>query len=446
MAENKQCCDLLMGAGMMLSMDDADTRIRDGGIAVTDGVIVAVDSLDTLREKYLPRKELMEPCGVLMPGLINAHTHETLTRGLSEDLPLMRWLTEVCYPIEHSYTREDIHASALMNQLELIRGGVTTSIDIFRYADAAIEVARMSGLRMTFTPQVFDDTAHIFENIDETVKLIEKYHDSEEGRIRVWFGPHAPYSCGFETYREMASLANELGVGIHTHISETQDEVSLIMDRYGQTPVSYLHDAGVLDVPCVLAHAIHITDEDIALLAQKSDTAGLVYVPISNMKLADGVCRVPDIIAAGCTVGLGTDSNLSSNSLDMFEEMRIGGYLQKLFNDDATIMPCNEMLKMATRGSAKVLHIDQYTGSLEVGKRADAILISFTKPHMWPVYWDEPSNVVEQIVYSGHASDVTATVVDGRVLMEEGMVKTLDEESAFDIIQRCAESLYSRSF
>jgi 5-methylthioadenosine/S-adenosylhomocysteine deaminase len=435
-----------MGAGMLMTMDDAGARLRRGAIAIIGDSIAEVGPLTLLQEKYAPQKFIYHENAVLMPGLINAHSHETLTRGLHEDLPLMRWLEEVCYPIEGAYTPDDMYAAALMNQLELIRGGVTASIDIFRFAERAIEVTKQSGLRMTFTPQFFDETSDTLESIDKTVALIKQYHHSENGRVRVWFGPHAPYSCGPESYRRTAALSKELGVGVHTHLCETKNELEIIRKRYGMDPVEYLNRTGVLDVPCVLAHAIHLSDDNIALLARKNRTAGLVYNPISNMKLADGVCRVPELLNAGCTLGLGTDSNLSNNALDMFAEMRIGGYLQKIQNDDATVMPCYEMLKMATRGSAKALHVDDLTGSLEAGKKADAIIVSFARPHMWPVYYENPSNIVEQIVYAGRASDVAVSVVDGRLLMEDYTILTLDEEAAFEQVQRRAFDLYKRSF
>lgn len=439
-------CDLILGGSYLLAMDDDDTRLRNGAVAVSEGRILAVGSMDELRAGYRPKEEIMHENSVILPGLIDAHTHETLTRGLCEDLPLMRWLEEVCYPVERSYTPDDIYAAAVMTQLELIRGGVTTFIDIFRFADRAIEVLRQSGLRAIFTPQFFDETSDTLESIDRTVGLIERFHGAENGRVNVWFGPHAPYSCGPASYARAAELAAKLGVGVHTHMCETRSEVRIIKELYHKDPVEYLHEAGVLDVPCVLAHSIYLTDENISLLARKRETAGLVYNPISNMKIADGVARVPELLRAGCTVGLGTDSNLSNNGLDMFAEMRIGSYLQKIYNDDATIMPCYEMLRLATRGSAKVLKMDDRIGSLEPGKRADMIAVSFKRPHMWPVYYEDPSNIVEQIVYSARASDVITNVVDGRVLMDDHIIRTMDEAGAFELVQKRATDLYARSF
>lgn len=439
-------CDLLLGGSYLITMDHCDTRVKDGAVAVKDGKIAAIDTLTNLRARYAAKQEIVHENAVLLPGLINAHCHETLTRGLHEDLPLMRWLVEVCYPIEGSYTPEDMYAAALMTQLELIRGGVTTFIDIFRFADQGIKALKQSGLRCFFTPQFFDATCDHLESIDRTVQLIEQHHGTENGRVNVWFGPHAPYSCGPESYARAAKLADELGVGIHTHLCETRDEVRIIKELYGKDPVQYLNDAGVFDVPNIMAHSIYLTDENIAFLAKKRETTGLAYCPISNMKVADGVARVPDLLAAGCTLGLGTDSNLSNNGLDMFNEMRIGSCLQKVFRDDATIMPCFEMLRLATNGSAAVFKLQDKIGSLEIGKCADVIAVSFDEPHMWPVYYEKPSNIVEQLVYSARGADVITTVVDGRVLMDDRKVLTINQKDTFTYVQERAADLYARSF
>ena len=441
-----ETCDLLLGGSYLLAMDDGDTRIRNGAVAVRGGRILEAGSFERLKKAYAPAETIWHEDSVIMPGLVDAHTHETLTRGLHEDLPLMRWLEEVCYPIEGQYCPEDLYAAALMTQAELIRGGVTTFIDIFRFAGEAIRAVRQTGLRGIFTPQFFDATEDTLESIDRTVELIKTYHGTEDGRVSVWFGPHAPYSVSPERYRRAAELAGKLGAGIHTHLCETEDEVRTVRQRYGMDPVAMMQEAGVLDVPCVLAHCIYLTDSNIRLLAEKRYTAALVYNPISNLKLADGIARVPEWLKAGCTVGLGTDSNLSNNGLDMFNEMRIGGYMQKTFNHDATIMPCGQMLRLATRGSAAALKMEDKIGSLEAGKCADVIAVSLKKPHLWPIYYENPSNIVEQLVYSARASDVITTVCNGRVLMDNGVLRTIDEEEVFAFVQERAASLYARSF
>lgn len=442
----REFCDLILGAASVYTMDADLPVIPDGGIAVSGNTIAAVSCFDELTRSYEAKRTLFYENSVLMPGLINAHTHQTLTRGLHEGLPLMDWLEQVCIPIESNYTREDMRAAALMTQAEFIRGGITTFADLFRFVDVSAEVACESGLRCLLAPQFFDATQDRFESIGKTVDLIRRYHRAHDNRIQVWFGPHAPYSCSPGSYERIADLSRQLDTGIHTHLCETKDECSMIGDAYGTGPVQYLKQAGVLDVPCILAHGIYLSDEDIELLAAKRDCIGIVYNPISNMKLASGVAPIPKLLASGIPVALGTDSNLSNNALDLFNEMRIGSYLQRLHQMDASLMPCGEMLHMATMGGAKVLHLEDQIGSLEKGKRADAIVIGFDSPHLWPVYWSTPSNVVEQVVYAAKSSDVRTTMVDGRLLMEDGKVLTIDQQALFEFVQERAASLYRRSF
>ena len=441
-----QQCDLIVKANYILTMDDSDTRIRDGAVAVDAGRILEVGKADDILQKYEAKETVCHDPAVIMPGLVNAHMHETLTRGLHEDLPLMRWLEEVCYPIEGSYIPDDMTAAAMMCQMEMIRAGITTFIDIFRFVPEAVAAARQTGLRAIFSPQFFDATQDTLESIDRTVDLILRFDHTENDRIRIWFGPHAPYTVGPESYARAARLAKELGVGVHTHLCETKSELQIVKERYGTTPVRMLEDAGVFDVPCVMAHCVHLTDDEIRFLASKRDTVGMVYNPISNMKLADGVARIPEILKAGCTLGLGTDSNLSNNGFDMFNEMRIGSYLQKTYNDDPTICPCGTMLRIATRGSAAALKMEDRIGSLEKGKCADLIVIDLGNPHLWPVYYENPCNIPEQIVYSCRAGDVITTVVDGKVLMDDRTIRTVDQASLFETVQNCAHALYRRSF
>ncbi len=438
--------DLLMSASYLLTMDDNDTRMKDGAVAIEGNKIVAIGKREDLKKQYQAKKEIHHENAVLMPGLIDAHCHETLTRGLHEDLPLMRWLEEVCYPVEGSYLPEDMTAAAMMTQMELIHAGVTSFIDIFRFADKAIDALGKTGLRCIFTPQFFDATQDTLESIDKTVKLVEKYHGSQNGRVQVWFGPHSPYSVCDKNYARAAKLAKELGIGVHTHLSETRDEVEIIRKQYGKTPTEMMRDCGVFDVPSIMAHSIHLTDGDIQILADHRENTGAVYCPISNLKIADGIARLPDLLKAGVTVGLGTDSNLSNNGLDMFNEMRIGSFMQKTWNNDPTICPCGDMLKLATRGSAKVFHMEETTGSLEVGKLADVICVSFEAPHMWPIYYENPSNIKEQLVYSARGADVITTVVDGRVLMDNREILTCNEKDVFAFVQDCATKLYARAF
>lgn len=412
--------DLVIRDGYVVTMDQEATRYRSADIAIQDGVILSIGPhLDVVG-----KKEINARGNAILPGLIDCHMHETLMRGLCEDLPLMRWLDEICFPKDRSELPEHIHAAALMNQMEMIRGGITTFIDIFRYPHEAALVAEQSGLRAIFSPQVIDEPAGAGETLQSSLDFILDWKDRVPGRIFTWFGPHAPYSCSAQTYRKMQEMAEKFDIGIHTHLAETRDEVALSLQRYGKTPVEYLDELGVLSSRLLAAHAIHLSDSDIELLAKNRVAA--CYNPSSNMKLADGVAKVPEMLAAGIRVGLGTDSNLSNNNLDMFEEMRTGATLQKLWRDDPEVLPCELILRMATNLAADCLGMGNIIGSLEVGKRADIVIVDLHVPHMWPLIPEPHSNLVEQLVYSAGPGDVLTTIVDGQVLMQDRKILTLD--------------------
>ena len=434
-----ESCDLIIRHGHIVTMDPAGTRYQSADIAIRDETILAVGP-------GLPQRaqtEIEAAGNAVLPGLVDCHMHQTLLRGLCEDLPLMRWLEEVCFPKDRAFEPEHQRAAALMNQLEMIRGGVTTYIDIFRFPVEAARIAERSGLRSIFSPQIIDDPSGAGETLQSSLAFIRDWHDRVPGRIFTWFGPHAPYSCRPDTFVEIQKLAEAYDVGIHTHLAETLDEVNLFRDRYGKTPVQFLADLGLLSSRLLVAHGVHLSDEDIRLLAQHD--VAVAYNPSSNMKLASGVARIPDLLAAGVRVGLGTDSNLSNNNLDMFEEMRIGAMLQKLARSDAAALPCERILRMATIEAAACLGLADKIGSIEVGKRADLILVDLHSPHMWPVLPEPASNIIEQLVYSASAGDVLTTIVDGAVLMQDRNVLTLEESEAEQIVMEAALDLIQKA-
>jgi 5-methylthioadenosine/S-adenosylhomocysteine deaminase len=427
--------DLILRDGYIITMDSQNNRYRTADIAVRNGLIVALGPALPGEAKI----EIDAGGNAVLPGFINCHMHETLLRGLVEDLPLMRWLYEICFPKDRAQQPLHERAAAIMNQLEMIRGGITTFIDIFRHPAEAAKIAEQSGLRAIFSPQVIDDPPGAGETLESNLAFIREWKERVPGRIFTWFGPHAPYSCSAETFQKMQALAEQYDVGIHTHLAETADEVTLFQDRYGKSPVEYLHDLGLLSSRLLVAHGVHLTDQDIQLLAEYD--VAVAYNPSSNMKLASGVARLPDLLAAGVRVGLGTDSNLSNNNLDMFEEMRLGAILQKLWRSDAEAVPCELILRMATNLAAKCLGLGDVVGSLEVGKRADIIIVDLHVPHMWPILPEPNSNVLEQLVYSANAGDVLTTIVDGKILMQDRKVLTLDLAQAEPTVHAAALDL-----
>jgi len=377
-----------------------------------------------------------------MPGFVDAHMHETLTRGLNEDLPLEEWLERICFPIDRAYTPDIMRAAAMLNQLEMIRGGITTFVDIYRHPATAAEVAEASGLRAIFTPQIIEVAPGAGETLDTNQEFIDTWNERNE-RITTWYGPHAPYTCSGDLFAEVTHRAREAGLRVHTHLSETKGEVEQCQNTQGCTPPQWLDQLGALGPWLFVAHGVHLTETDIDLLAERG--VAVVYNPSSNMKLAAGIAPVPELLARGVTVALGTDSNLSNNNLDMFEEMRTGATLQKLATGNAATLSCDTMLRMATIEGARALRMDDLIGSLEIGKSADLIVVDLNAPHMWPALTGDICNVPEHLVYAANAADVRTTVVAGQVLMEERRVLTLDADKTRALVEDAVHELISRA-
>ncbi len=430
--------DILIHKGLIVTQDPEHHIYHDCDLAIKGERILAIGKA----LPYTAKKVIDGQRKLVMPGLVDPHMHETITRGICEDLPLDRWLEEICFPLDKQQSWEVMYAAGLMNQLEMIRGGITTFIDIYQYPDACAQVALISGLRGIYVPQIILDPPGAGETIESAEEFVKKWKGVSP-LIMPGFGPHAPYSNTIEDYQKVGELAEKFDVPIHTHLSETQWEVGIIRERYGCTATEMLLKAGVLSPRLSVAHGVYLTDSDVDLLVAHG--VGLAYNPTSNMKLASGIARIPDYQARGLVVGVGTDSNLSNNNLDMFEEMRLGAMLQKMGRNDPSAMPVRLMLDMATIHAAKVLGLDKEVGSLEVGKQADVILLDLNHPHLWPMVSGIRSNIEEQIVYSANAGDVSHTIVAGKVLMEDGVVLTLDTEEAYEIVNSTNDKFLKRA-
>jgi 5-methylthioadenosine/S-adenosylhomocysteine deaminase len=429
--------DLLIRNGLLLTMDGDRTVHRGGDLAIKGGRIMAlgpqldIQTLETIDASH----------HVVLPGLINGHMHETLTRGIAEDLRLDRWLDEICFPIDSALTPNIMRGSAMMSQLEMIRGGITTFLDIYRHPEACANVVVQSGLRGVLAPQIILDPLGPGETLETAEAFVSAWLDRHP-RVSPMFGPHAPYSVPPEGYTRVAALAEEYGVGIHTHLSETEWEVQTIAERYGaRSPAAHLDGLGLLDTDLSVAHGVFLDSRDIELLAGHG--VPVMYNPSSNMKLASGIAPIPALRAAGVKVGIATDSNLSNNNLDMFEEMRLGAMLQKLHHKDPAALPVADLMAMATIEAAQALDLEAEIGSLEVGKQADLILLDLNQPHLWPLLTGAYENIAEQLVYSAGAADVTHTIVAGQVLMADRQVFTLDLTETREAVEEAVTELLS---
>ncbi|MBO5139780.1 MAG: amidohydrolase [Peptococcaceae bacterium] len=373
---------------------------------------------------------------VVMPGLVNTHTHAamTLLRSYADDMELMPWLNDKIWPAEAKFVNEYIYWGSALAAVEMIQSGTTTFADMYDSMHEVAKVTEESGLRANLARGcvVFSDPE--LKNIQKNVRLYENFNNTADGRIKVWFAPHAPYTCPPEYVEKIVEAAKSCNAGIHVHLAETLDEQRQIAEGYGKTPTEYLNDLGVFELPTLAAHSVYLNDSDIAIL--KEHNVGIAHNPSSNLKLVSGIANIPKYLQAGLNVGIGTDGCSSNNTLNMFKEMTICSFVQKVNAMDPTVLPAEEILRLATIGGAKALRWDDEIGTLEVGKKADLILVDIDKPHFAP--WNNP---VSDLVYSAQGSDVKTTIVNGKLLMKDYEVLTLDVERIMAETERIARNV-----
>lgn len=360
---------------------------------------------------------------LVMPGLVNAHDHAGLAlfRATSEAVRLEPWLAWLT-PLQRRLEPEDIHWSALLACVEQIRGGITTFADMAFFEEHAAAAIASSGLRALISRTVMGGDplggGSVDEGalLDEAVAFTERWHGAGGGRVTCRLAPHSVYGCRPTLLRSLAEAAGRLGVGIQTHCSETRQEVEACVARYGVSPPRLLADTGCLERPLLLAHAVHLSDDDIVLLDRTS--IGVSHNPGSNLKLQSGLARIPDLVGRRLAVGIGTDSAASNDAQDLWKELYLAAVLHAWPEGSR---PAWRALEMATIGGARALGLEREIGSLEVGKRADFILLDLSDPRFAP-----GNDLARHLVYAGRAADVVATVVDGEVLMDDGRLTGLD--------------------
>lgn len=376
---------------------------------------------------------------ILMPGLVNAHTHASMSllRNYADDLPLDRWLGEEIWPIEGKMTEEDIYVGALLTICEMLLSGTTSFLDMYDLMDAVARAVEEIGIRAVLSYGTIDVKGQEDERIRIRREFSEHWEWKANGRITTMVAPHAPYTVGDVFMKRLKELACELNVGINIHLSETKGEVEGIIEKTGKTPIAHMNDLGLFDVHTVAAHCVHITDEDIKILKDKNVYP--VNNPTSNFKLASGFSPVSKLFKAGIPVALGTDGSASNNNVNMWEEIHLAAIINKALDLDATSVSAYTALEMATINGAKALGLDKEIGSVEKGKKADLILIDTNKPHLTPL-----GNPVSALAYSAQASDVDTVIVDGKILMENRVLKTVDIEKIMLKMNETVNNLLSR--
>lgn len=449
---------MLFKNATVVTMDAARRIVLDGAVAVRGARIEAVGKSRELSRKFSTDETIDLRGGLLLPGLIDAHVHlaQALIRGCGEGLPLIRWLTERVWPLEGSYVGDEGKVSAELCVLEMLKSGTTTFLEAFlaeRYGlDAIAEVVRDSGIRGYLSKMIMDVPSYagkeevMFHGMREdpstSIRLAREMHarwdGAEDGRIKVWLGPHAIGASSEEGLRGVVALAKELDTGIGIHFCETREEGVFIRERYGCSPTEFLERIGMLGKDVLLIHSIWIDQEDIDRLAATG--TNVVHNPSANTKMGSGIAKIPDMVRAGVNVVLGCDGGPSNNTHDMLREMRLGSYLHKGVATDAAIMPAETMLEMATVNGARMLGAEEEIGAIEPGKRADLTAVDMRGPHLVPA-----PDPVGTLVASANGSDVSHVMVDGRLLVRKGKVLAMDEKGVLKRAAKAAKELYART-
>lgn len=436
---------ILIKNGTIVTMDENDSIVR-GDLLIREGRIAEIG-----RQITADADETIDAhrCAVL-PGFVQTHLHlcQTLFRGAADDLSLIDWLKKRVWPMEAAHTAESIRASARLSIAELVRGGTTCALtmETVRHTEEVLRVVEESGFRATVgkcmmdrgddVPRELYEETH--ESVQESLRLIDKWHGRADGRIRCCFAPRFAISCTRELLSEVAQLARERGVMIHTHAAENKNECDMVERESGMRNVAYLDSLGISGAHVMLAHCIHLADEEMATLVRTK--TNVAHCPSSNLKLGSGIARVAEMLERGISVSLGADGAACNNRLDMFTEMRTAALLQKALHGPE-VLPAARALRLATIDGARALGLETEIGSLEIGKRADVIVVDLDQSHSSP----QRDDVISALVYSAGSSDVRTTIIDGRVVMRDGGLLTLNEADVIVDANREGRALADRA-
>ena len=423
----QQNVDLIIEADYLLTMASEDEVFEKVAVVVDGTKIVAIDAQSSVHENFEANVVLPGTNRIVLPGLINAHTHAAMTlfRGMADDLELMEWLNNYIFPLEREFVDEEfVRLGTELACLEMLKGGTTTAVDMYFFADVAARVFETCGMRaLVSTAEVPEGRLDAGKSMSEieSVEQLREMWGLVSDRVHPIVSAHAIYTIPTDELNTRRKISNRLGLAINIHVAESPFEVETSKRDFGTTPVSYLDSIGFFEGGVLAAHMVYPTDEEIELLATKG--IGVVHNPTSNMKLASGVSPVAKMLAAGVNVGIGTDGAASNNDLDLWTEIHLATLLQKVSTLDPKVLPAFQALEMATIGGARAMGLADVIGTLEVGKQADVIQVDISDVQHTPIY-DVPSH----LVYVTDATNVVSVVVDGEVVVLDRVVTTLDED------------------
>jgi len=416
--------DTLLEARWVIPVEPAETILNHHAIAIDQGIIKAILPIAEARLHFSPQQTIQLNEHILIPGLINLHTHAamTLMRGLADDIPLMEWLNRHIWPTENRHVNADfVLDGTYLACAEMIRGGITCFNDMYFFPEACAEAVLVAGMRAALGMIVIDfPTAYASDADDYLAKGLElrdKYH--QYPLLSFCFAPHAPYTVSDKTFTNILTYAEQLDIPIHTHLHETKDEIRISLESHGVRPIERMQQLGLLSPNMIAVHMVHLTDHEIRLIHQYE--CNVAHCPSSNMKLASGFAPITSLLNQGINVGLGTDSAASNNRLDMFEEMRLAALLAKATSGHANNLPAYQALRMATLNSAHALGLGKLTGSLVAGKAADITALNFSDLNLLPCY-----DPLSHLVYTASREQVSHVWVNGRMLLQDRQLTTLD--------------------
>ena len=430
--------ELILTGQYLLTMDRDQTLIPGGGLAIAGDTILAVGQGAELMARYPGAAVIAEPHGLIMPGLVNVHTHAAMSlfRGLADDLPLMEWLQDYIFPREAGLTGEVVYQATLLSLCEMIKSGTTSFCDMYLFAADVARAVELSGMRAWLGEVLYDFPSPNYGELENgfayTRELLARYR--HHPLITITVDPHAVYTCSPELLTRLGALAREEDALYVIHLAENEEEVRTCRQRYGRSPVAHLEALGLLGPRVVAAHCVMLTPVEIALLAERG--VKVAHCPESNLKLASGIAPVVQMLAAGVCVGIGTDGSASNNDVDLFGELNTVAKIHKVDRMDPTAMNAATCLHAATLGGAAVLAAEDRIGSLEAGKKADCIVLDLNQPHLTPIY-----HPVSHLVYAARGSDVIHSVIGGRVVMRSRQLQTLDEAAILARIREIGAGL-----
>ncbi len=422
----------------LVPMDGKDEILSNMNILIENDKIKDIfkDDKDLKVDKIIDGKNKL-----LMPGLINSHTHTGMSifRNYADDLPLHEWLNVAIWPLEAKLVAEDVYWASKLSIVEMIQSGTTTFSDMYFFMDETAKAVGETGIRSVLSRGIADENDPIKNaaKFDEVRKMHKDWHNAFDGRIKVMVGPHAPYTCGTDFLKECVSVAKELNTGIHIHLSETKKEVEDSFEIHELSPIEYAKEIGIFDVHTLAAHCVVLSQEDIEII--RDNNVYPVNNPGSNFKLASGFAKVDEILSKGIPMALGTDSSSSNNNLNMFEEINLAALVNKSVTEDATSVSAYQALEMATINGAKALNLQDEVGSIEVGKKADMILIDLNVSHLYP-----RNNLISALAYSAQGSDVDTVIIDGKIVMEDKKILNIDLNEIFSQVERIISEIPTR--